>query len=109
VLVLGLAFKENCPDIRNTKVIDVCRELEEFNVAVEVYDPWVNPIAACKEYGVTMMQELKAGRYDAAVLAVAHNEFLAMGAEGIRAYLKPDNVLFDVKSVLPAAEVSGRL
>ena len=109
VLVLGLAFKENCPDIRNTKVIDVCRELEDFNVAVDVYDPWVNAEEACREYGITISRELEAGRYDAAVLAVAHDEFLSMGAEGIRAYLKPDNVLFDVKSVLPANQVTGRL
>ena len=109
VLVLGLAFKENCPDIRNTKVIDVCRELEEFNVAVDVYDPWVNANEACREYGVTIKRELEAGCYDAAVLAVAHDEFTAMGTEGIRTYLKPEHVLFDVKAVLPSEEVSGRL
>ncbi len=109
VLVLGLAFKENCPDIRNTKVIDVCRELEEFSVAVEVYDPWVNAEEACKEYGITIRKELEADRYDAAVLAVAHDEFTSMGVEGIRAFLKPDHVLFDVKAVLPPEEVSGRL
>lgn len=109
VLVLGLAFKENCPDIRNTRVVDVCRELAEFNVAVDVYDPWVNREEACREYGITVRPNPEAGSYDAAVLAVAHDEFVTMGAEGIRSFLKSDHVLFDVKSVLPLEEVSGRL
>jgi UDP-N-acetyl-D-galactosamine dehydrogenase len=109
VLVLGLSFKENCPDIRNTKVMDVIRALEDYNINVDVYDPWVDPVEACHEYRLNLVPELKPDHYDACVLAVAHQEFVEMGSAGIREHLKDKSVLFDVKSVLPAAEVSGRL
>ena len=109
VLILGLAFKENCPDIRNTRVIDVVRALQAYNVQVEVHDPWVDPEQACAEYGVRLIAEPAERSYDAAVLAVAHDSFLQLGSSGIRALLKDDNVLFDVKSVLPSAQVAGRL
>jgi UDP-N-acetyl-D-galactosamine dehydrogenase len=109
VLILGLAFKENCPDIRNTRVIDVIHALQDYNVQVDVYDPWVDAREACEEYGINMTQTLEPGTYDGAVLAVAHNEFVDRGSEGIRSLLKEEHVLFDVKSVLPKSEVTGRL
>ncbi|QNP40702.1 nucleotide sugar dehydrogenase [Lysobacter solisilvae (ex Woo and Kim 2020)] len=109
VLILGLAFKENCPDLRNTKVIDIVRELRCYNAEVDVHDPWVNAEHAHEEYGVHMVAEPQPGRYSAVVLAVAHGEFVSMGAERIRAYGMPDAVLFDVKRALPRASVDGCL
>jgi len=108
-LVLGLAFKENCPDLRNTRVVDVITELQSYNVDVDVYDPWVNAKDAGNEYGITLTAQPEAGSYDAIILAVAHDEFKQMGAQGIRAFGKPAGVLYDVKHVLPASEVDGRL
>ncbi|GIX22186.1 MAG: nucleotide sugar dehydrogenase [Gammaproteobacteria bacterium] len=109
VLVLGLTFKENCPDIRNTRVVDLIRELETYHARVEVYDPWVDPDEAERCYGLRPVAEPEAGAYDAIVLAVAHDEFAAMGAARIRALGKPGAVLFDIKSVLPADAVDDRL
>ena len=109
VLVLGLAFKENCPDLRNTRVIDVIEELKGFHANVDVYDPWVDVQEAQYEYGLTPVKEPEAGHYDAIILAVAHHQFLAMGADKIRALGKPDSILFDVKYVLPPDQVDGRL
>jgi UDP-N-acetyl-D-galactosamine dehydrogenase len=109
VLVLGLAFKENCPDLRNTKVVDIIRELRCYNARVDVHDPWVDAEHAHSEYGVDLVTELENGRYDAVVLAVAHGEFVAMGAERIRDLGAPGAVLFDVKRALPRASVDGCL
>jgi UDP-N-acetyl-D-galactosamine dehydrogenase len=109
VLVLGLAFKENCPDLRNTKVIDIIRELHCYNAKVDVHDPWVNAGHAHDEYRVDLVAEPEPGRYDAIVLAVAHAEFVAMGAERIRGLGVPGAVLFDVKRALPRASVDGCL
>ena len=109
VLVLGLAFKEDCPDIRNTKVIDVVDALREYHVEVDVYDPWVDPHEACEEYSLEPISAPSEGAYDAVVLAVAHRQFIELGEHGIRAFLKPEHVLFDVKSVLPAHAVTARL
>jgi UDP-N-acetyl-D-galactosamine dehydrogenase len=109
VLVLGLAFKENCPDVRNTRVIDVVRELQSYNLNVDIHDPWANPAAAQREYGVRLIDRPQAGCYDAIVLAVAHRQFRELGSEGIRAFGKPHCVLYDVKHVLPARDVDGRL
>jgi len=109
VLILGLAFKENCPDIRNTRVIDVIRALQDYNVKVDVYDPWVDAKEACEEYGIAMSTKLDPKTYDGAVLAVAHEDFVSMGAAGIKSLLKDEHVLFDVKAVLPKNEVTGRL
>lgn len=109
VLVLGLAFKENCPDIRNTRVIDVIRSLKTYNMHVDVYDPWVNAAQACEEYGVHLVSHPEHGHYDAAILAVGHADFLALGVEGVKSYLKSDHVLFDVKSVFPEDQVTDRL
>jgi UDP-N-acetyl-D-galactosamine dehydrogenase len=109
VLVMGLTFKENCPDLRNTRVVDIVRELRDYNVQVDVYDPWVDANEARHEYGIEPIQEPLAGHYDAIILAVAHHQFRALGPERIRQFGKPNAVLFDVKYVLPANAVDGRL
>ena len=109
VLILGLSFKENCPDLRNTKVIDIIRELRCYNAEVDVHDPWVNAEHAHAEYGVHLVRAPEPGRYTAVVLAVAHGEFVALGPERIRAYGAPGAVLFDVKRALPRAAVDGCL
>ncbi|WP_315133653.1 Vi polysaccharide biosynthesis UDP-N-acetylglucosamine C-6 dehydrogenase TviB [Achromobacter marplatensis] len=109
VLVMGLAFKENCPDLRNTRIVDIVRELGDYNVDVDVYDPWVDPEEAVHEYGLTPVAKLEEGKYDAVILAVAHNQFKALGAEGIRKLGKAQHVLYDLKYVLSAAESDLRL
>ncbi|MBI5040220.1 MAG: nucleotide sugar dehydrogenase, partial [Gammaproteobacteria bacterium] len=109
VLIMGLTFKENCPDLRNTRVVDVIEEFKGYHANVDVYDPWVDPQEAQHEYGLTPVKEPKAGQYDAIILAVSHHQFLELGTAKIRAFGKPDSVLFDVKYVLPATEVDGRL
>jgi len=109
VLVMGLTFKENCPDLRNTGVTDVIDELQGYNMNVDVYDPWVDPQQAEREYGIQLVTEPRPGHYDAMVLAVAHHQFQALGAKGIRAFGKENSVLYDVKHVLAAGEVDGRL
>ena len=109
VLILGLTFKENCPDLRNTRVIDVIREFQGYHCTVDVYDPWVDHAMAQHEYGVTPIDALEKGIYDAIVLAVAHEQFRDMGAAELRKLGKPKHVLYDIKYVLPASEVDGRL
>ena len=109
VLVMGLSFKENCPDIRNTRVIDIVLELSEFNCNVDVFDPWVSAKEVENEFGIKTIDKLSNGEYDGIILAVAHNEFRAMGAEGIRALCKPQNILYDLKYVLTAEESDLRL
>jgi len=106
---MGLAFKENCPDIRNTRVIDIVSELKEFNCSVDVFDPWVSAEEVENEYGIKTMVQLNKGEYDGIILTVAHNEFRAMGGEGIRALCKPQNILYDLKYVLLAEESDLRL
>jgi len=109
VLVMGLAFKENTPDLRNTRVIDIVRELADYQVEVEVWDPWVAAADARHEYGLELIDAPTAGAYDAVVLAVAHREFAELGPQRIRALGKPGAVLFDVKSALPRADADLRL
>ena len=109
VLILGLAFKENCPDLRNTRVVDIVHALEGYKVAVDVHDPWVNAAEAQHEYGLTPLAEPARGGYDAVIVAVGHREFVALGAQGVRAYGKPSAVVYDVKYVLPREAVDGRL
>jgi UDP-N-acetyl-D-galactosamine dehydrogenase len=109
VLVLGLAFKENCPDLRNTRVVDIVHHFEQFQVRVDVHDPWVDAAEAKHEYGLELVARPQAGAYDAIVVAVGHREFAALGAAGLRALGKPNAVLYDVKYVLPKADVDGRL
>jgi UDP-N-acetyl-D-galactosamine dehydrogenase len=109
VLVMGLAFKENCPDLRNTRVIDIVRELGSYDANVEVWDPWVDAGEARHEYGLDLITDPTAGAYDAVVLAVAHQQFVELGADAIKALGKPRAVLFDVKSVLPKGVADMRL
>ena len=109
VLVLGLAFKENCPDLRNTKVIDIIRELRCYNTRVDVHDPWVDAGHAHDEYGIDLVAQPDVGQYDAVVLAVAHEEFVAMGAERIRGLGVPGAIVFDVKRALPRGSIDGCL
>ncbi len=109
ILVMGLTFKENCPDLRNTRVVDVIEELQSYNVDVDVYDPWVDAGEAEREYGIRPVEQPGKGAYDAVVLAVAHKQFREMGAAGIRAFGKDNAVLYDVKHLLPVDEVDGRL
>ena len=109
VLIMGFAFKENCPDVRNTRVIDVVRELQSYHAHVDVHDPWVDAHEAHEEYGITPVSAPEPGRYDAIILAVGHQEFRDLGEAGIRKLGTPDCVIFDVKHVLPAARVDARL
>ena len=106
ILLLGFTFKENCPDVRNTKVIDIIHHLEQYNVQVTIFDPMANAEVARSEYGVEVVNQLPQGQYDAAILAVAHNQFLGLD---ITSYLKPHHVIFDVKGILPRDIIDGRL
>ncbi len=112
VLVLGLTFKENCPDVRNTKVVDVVRTLQGYNTQVDVYDPWINVAEAQHEYGLQCLAEMPTpdtGQYAAIVLAVGHQQFVALGEAGIKALGQSGAVLFDVKGILPLGAADGRL
>ncbi|MGD8810829.1 MAG: Vi polysaccharide biosynthesis UDP-N-acetylglucosamine C-6 dehydrogenase TviB [Gammaproteobacteria bacterium] len=109
VLVLGLTFKENCPDVRNTKVVDVVTALQSFRHKVDVYDPWADPDEAQREYGIGLIEEPQQGVYDGIVIAVAHRQFAGLGAAGIRAFGAPNSVVYDIKHVLPKEDVDGRL
>jgi UDP-N-acetyl-D-glucosamine/UDP-N-acetyl-D-galactosamine dehydrogenase len=110
VLVLGLTFKENCPDVRNTKVVDIVKTLGQYNVRVDVYDPWIDVEEARREYGLECLTAMPAhGAYDAIVLAVGHQQFARLGELGIKAFGKPGAVLFDVKGILPLGAADGRL
>jgi UDP-N-acetyl-D-glucosamine/UDP-N-acetyl-D-galactosamine dehydrogenase len=109
VLIMGLAFKENCPDLRNTRVVDLVDELESFNCHVDVYDPWVDKLEAEKEYGITPIEELQQGEYDAVILAVAHNQFKQLGEDKLRSFGKAKHILYDIKYILSADDVDGRL
>jgi UDP-N-acetyl-D-glucosamine/UDP-N-acetyl-D-galactosamine dehydrogenase len=109
VLVMGLAFKENCPDLRNTRVVDIVAELKDYNCEVDVYDPWVSVEEAQHEYAITPIAQPEAGRYDAIILAVAHNQFKAMGAAAFRDLGKSTSILYDLKYVLNVHESDLRL
>jgi len=109
VLVMGLTFKENCPDLRNTRIVDIVKELGDYNVDVDVYDPWVEAEEAVHEYGITPVAKPDEGKYDAVILAVAHHQFKDLGAEGIRKLGKPEHILYDLKYVLSPAESDLRL
>jgi UDP-N-acetyl-D-galactosamine dehydrogenase len=109
VLVMGLAFKENCPDLRNSKVADVVRELEKYGAAVDVWDPWVNAKEARHEYGIKLVAKPVRGQYDGIVIAVAHREFLAMKPAELRRLAKRSHVIYDIKYVLKRQDADGRL
>lgn len=109
VLVLGLTFKENCPDLRNTKVIDIISELAEYNINVDITDPWCSTEEVQSEYGLTLTNEPSPGKYDAIILAVGHDEFRQMGSERIAAWAKDTHVVYDLKHVLDKSIVDIRL
>ena len=109
VLVLGATFKENCPDIRNSKVFDVVKELQKFGAKVDVYDPWADGAECKHEYGTRLCRSLERNRYDAIVVAVAHREFREMGVTGVRKLGRKNHVLYDIKHVFKASDVDGRL
>ena len=110
ILVLGLTFKENCPDVRNTKVVDIVKTLRRYNAQVDVYDPWIDVIEAEHEYGLQCLKQAPArGQYAAVILAVSHHQFVSLGEAGLKAFGQPGAVLFDVKSILPLGAADGRL
>jgi len=109
VLVMGLTFKENCPDIRNTKVVDIITELKEYGIEVDVFDPWVNAAEAQNEYGLQLTQELAPGKYAAAVVAVAHQQFKVIGIDGVRTALHASGLVYDLKYIFDRSAVDIRL
>jgi len=109
ILIMGLTFKENCPDLRNTRVVDIIKEFDTYHANIDVYDPWVDPAEAKHEYGIDVIKEPKQGHYDAIILAVAHHQFTELGESGIRKLGKDECILFDVKHALPKSAVDARL
>jgi UDP-N-acetyl-D-galactosamine dehydrogenase len=109
ILIMGLAFKENCPDIRNTRVVDLVVEFEKYNCNVDVYDPWVNEENAQQEHGIQLVNRLDKDRYDAIVVAVAHNQFKEISTRVLRKYGKEKHVLYDIKHIFNSLETDGRL
>jgi UDP-N-acetyl-D-galactosamine dehydrogenase len=109
ILVMGLAFKENCPDVRNTRVVDIVADLAAYNAQVEVYDPCVDPEEARHEHGISPVAQPQRAAYDAIVIAVAHRQFAQMGSAGIHDLGKAVHVVFDVKHLLAARESDGRI
>jgi UDP-N-acetyl-D-glucosamine/UDP-N-acetyl-D-galactosamine dehydrogenase len=109
VLIMGLSFKENCPDLRNTRVVDIVRELAEYGLEVDVYDPWVSKTEARHEYNLDPIEAPGVGAYDAIIVAVAHREFAQLGAAALRSYGKAEHVLYDLKYVLSAEASDLRL
>ncbi len=108
-LIMGLTFKENCPDLRNTRVVDIVAELRSYGMTVDVHDPWVDPAEAQHEYGITPVTEPAPGSYHAVVLAVGHRQFAELGIEGLRRLGQPGAIVYDVKYLFPAAATDGRL
>ena len=109
ILVMGLTFKEDCPDIRNTRVVDVIQELSGFHCNVDVYEPWIDKEESIRDYEITLVEQLEPGKYDAVIIAVAHHQFKSMGITAIRALGKKNHVLYDIKYILPTENVDGRL
>jgi UDP-N-acetyl-D-galactosamine dehydrogenase len=109
VLILGLTFKENCPDLRNTRVIDVIKELQDSGINVDVYDPWVNASEAEQEYGIKLIEQPEHGSYDGIILAVAHDKFIQMGADGIKKLGAQKHVLYDLKYAISSDDSDLRL
>lgn len=109
ILMMGLTFKENCPDLRNTRVTDMIEEFQDYGANIDVYDPWVDKDETVKEYGIRPIDKMEANKYDAIVLAVSHDEFVKMGADAIHKLGKENHVLYDIKYILKTDEVDGRL
>ena len=107
--MLGLTFKENCPDLRNTRVVELAGELEEYRAVVDIHDPWANPREAMQEYGIRLVEDPAQGAYDAVVIAVGHDDFKAMGVEGLHRLGHARTVYYDIKGVFPKDAVDARL
>ena len=108
-MVLGFTFKENCPDIRNTRVVDLIKQFDDFNCSTEVYDPWVDMDAAIDENNIKLIEEPTKGKYDAIILAVAHDVFKNLSPEQIKTFGKENHVIYDIKYLLSSENVDGRL
>jgi UDP-N-acetyl-D-galactosamine dehydrogenase len=109
ILIMGLTFKENCPDLRNTKVVDMIEEFKDYNANIDIYDPWVDEDEALHEYGLSLIKKPNDNFYDAVILAVAHDDFKNMGIEKIKQFGKSENIIFDLKHVFPKNDVDSRL
>jgi UDP-N-acetyl-D-galactosamine dehydrogenase len=109
ILIMGLTFKEDCPDIRNTRVVDVVQELSGFHCNIDVYDPWIDREASIREFGISPIEQPELGKYDAVIIAVAHHQFKSMDITAMRALGKKNHVLYDIKYILPSENVDGRL
>lgn len=109
ILILGLTFKENCPDLRNTRVVDIIRELSDYKVSVDVFDPWASNAEAEHEYGISLVNRPEAGSYDAIIAAVGHRQFKEMGVRSIRSFGKPEHVIYDLKYIFGSGEADLRL
>ena len=109
VLIMGLSFKENCTDLRNTKVIDILNTLNTYHVNVDVYDPWIEPSLAKEEYAISLLEQADKNKYDAIILAVAHDEFRVLGIDEIRKFGKTNSIIFDIKYLFPTKENLYRL
>lgn len=106
IVILGFTFKENCPDVRNTKIVDIVKALKEYNLNITIYDPWATPAVAMHEYGLEVINELPTAKFDAAIMAVAHNELKNLD---VKSFVKDNSVIYDVKGILPKELVDGRL
>ena len=106
IVIFGFTFKENCPDVRNTKIIDIYRALKEYNVNITVYDPWANPAIAKHEYGIEITNELPTEKFDTLIMGVAHNEFKGLD---VTQFVKENHVIYDVKGTLPKNIIDARL
>lgn len=109
ILVMGLTFKEDCPDIRNTRVVDVVQELSGFHCNIDVYDPWIDKEESIREFGINPVEQPEPGKYDAVIIAVAHHKFKSMDSTAIHALGKKNHVIYDIKYILPSEKVDGRL
>jgi len=109
VLIMGLSYKENCTDLRNTKVVDILNTLDTYHVNVDIYDPWIEPDLAKQEYAISMLEQPYENKYDAIILAVAHDDFRAMGIDKIKKFGKTNSIIFDIKYLFPIEENLYRL
>jgi len=109
ILILGITFKENCPDLRNTRVIDLAREFSDYGAVVDIHDPWADRAQAAHDYGIALLAQPREGDYDAIVVAVAHDEFRALGVDGLRRLGNGRAVIYDIKGMFPKDAVDARL
>ena len=108
ILVMGAAFKENCPDLRNSKVADIVARLGEYNAQIDIWDPWVSPAECEHEFGISSRRDRPDGPYDGIIVAVAHREFAKLGIDGIRELTEENAVIYDLKGVFPRQQTDGR-